>query len=57
MLAPTSEPVKIHKDLVPIWMQLNGFQNVRNQWISKSRAALVTPLLNEKLLIQVGVPA
>ena len=57
MLAPTSEPVKKHKDLVPIWMQLNGFQKVRNQWISKSRAVLVTPLLNEKVLIQVGVPA
>ena len=57
MLAPTGEPVKIHKDLVPIWMQLNGFQKVRNQWISKSRTALVTPLLNEKVLIQVGVPA
>ena len=57
MLAPTSEPVKIHKDLVPILMKLNGFQKVRNQWISKSRAALVTPLLNEKVLIQVGVPA
>ena len=57
MLAPTGEPVKIHKDLVPLWMQLNGFQRVRNQWISKSRAVLVTPLLNEKVLIQVGVPA
>ena len=57
MLAPTGEPVKLHKDLVPIWMQLNGFQKVRNQWISKSRAVLVTPLLNEKVLIQVGVPA
>ena len=57
MLAPTGEPVKIHKDLVPIWMQLNCFQKVRNQWVSKSRAVLVTPLLNEKVLIQVGVPA
>ena len=57
MLAPTSEPVKLHKDLVPIWMQLNGFQLVRNQWISKSRAVLVTPLLNDRVLIQVGVPA
>ena len=57
MIALTNDQVKIHKDLVPIWMQLNGFWKVRNQWISKSRVVLVTPLLNYKVLIQVGVPA
>jgi len=57
MIALTNDQVKIHKDLVPIWMQLNGFWKVRNQWISKSRVVLVTPLLNDKVLIQVGVPA
>ena len=57
MIAPTSDPVKIEKKLVPLWMQLNGFQKVRNQWISKTRAVLVTPLLNDKVLIRVGVPA
>ena len=45
MIALTNDQVKIHKDLV------------RNQWISKSRVVLVTPLLNYKVLIQVGVPA
>lgn len=57
MIAPTSDPVKVHKSYLGLWMQLNGFQKVRNQWISKTRAVLVTPLLNDRVLIQVGVPA
>lgn len=57
MIAPTADAVKIEKKLVPIWMQLNGFQLVKKQWVGGSRCVLVTPLLNGYVSIQVGVPA
>lgn len=57
MIAPTDEPVKIEKKFVPIWMKLNGFQLIGKQWVGESRCVLVTPLINNRVLIQVGVPA
>lgn len=57
MIAPTSDQVKVHKSYLGLWMQLKGFQLINKQWIAKSRCALVTPLLNGYVSIQVGVPA
>jgi hypothetical protein len=57
MIAPSDEPVKKHKSEVSDWMKKNGFQLIGKQWVGESRCVLVTPLINNRVLIQVGVPA
>ena len=57
MIAPTRDRVKVKKENLALWMKLSGFELVRGQWISKKHCALVTPLLNGYVSIQVGVPA
>ncbi len=57
MIAPSDEPVKKHKSEVKGWMKENGFRLIGKQWVGESHCVLVTPLINDRVLIQVGVPA
>jgi len=56
MIAPTADPVKLDKRFLVDWMTQHGFQLIRKQWVGKTHCAQVTPLLNNRVLIQVGLP-
>ena len=58
MIAPIAEPIKFDSlRNAELWLKLKGFTKVRGMWIGKSHAVLVTPLLNDRVSIQIGVPA
>ena len=58
MIAPISDPIKFDSlRNAELWLKLNGFTKVSGMWIGKSRTVQVTPLLNDRVSIQIGVPA
>lgn len=58
MIAPIDEPIKFDSlKNAELWLKLKGFSKVRGLWIGKTRTIQVTPLLNGRVSVQVGVPA
>ena len=58
MIDLTNESIKFNSlASAELWLKLKGFSKVRGIWISKSKAVLVTRLLNDRVSIQIGVPA
>ena len=58
MIAPIDQPIKFYSlKNAELWLKLKGFSKVRGLWIGKSHTIQVTPLLNGRVSVQVGVPA